>query len=125
MVKHKKNTSNPPGPDMPDPMDKSAFLMAFQEALLDDTIQQGMWRLIESQMDRLADRVVLKLDARIKHLTDQIKQKDMRIAKLEADVEELRFCQDDHEQYWGRVSLMFFRIEETTGEDTDDLIIKF
>lgn len=116
-------------PEVPHPaadkMDTTAFLLAFQEALRDPTILQSLATIVVSRIDDLADKVALKLDARLQSMDKQIKAKDQRIMALEKDVTELRDLVDAQEQYSRRESLRLFGIPETTGENTNALVMNF
>lgn len=64
-------------------MDQTAFLLAFQAALKDNIVMQSLSTIFMSKLDELADKVAIKLDARLKSMDAEMKSKDTRITNLE------------------------------------------
>ena len=104
--------------------DEEAFKLTLIEALKDKAVSQALSAAILTHMDAIADMVSLRIDARLKSLTETIKERDNRITALESTVHDLQVKLDDQEQYSRRESLRVDGIAERENESTDQLILE-
>lgn len=104
--------------------DGDAFKLALIEAYKDTAVCDALSAAVLKHIEVMADKVTLRIDARLKALTDQIKEKDARIDTLEASVRDLQVKLDDQEQYSRREALRVDGIPEVNNESTDALILE-
>ena len=104
-------------------MDSDTFKLMVIDAMKDESVCNALARATEQQMEKMADKVLERLDARLKSYQEELNSKEKRISDLEEKVSSLEGLLDDQEQYSRRESLRFSGIAESPHECTDDLIL--
>ena len=74
-------------------------------------------------LERIADKMCERLDAKVKIMTEQLKVRDQKIQALENTVNTLQLKIDDQEQYSRREVLRITGKPETENENTDQLVM--
>ena len=108
-----------------DARDIDAFRLDIIEAFKDPSVAEQMAAAFAPHLERIADKMCERLDAKVKIMTQQLQARDQKIQSLENTVNILQLKIDDQEQYSRRESLRISGIPETTNENTDQLVMTF
>jgi hypothetical protein len=93
------------------------FKLYLIEALKDPTVSTQLKCILQPDLDDLTDRVVAKLDRRLKQLNEEVAKRDDEILQLKAEINLLKSKADDVEQYSRRTSVRFVGIKEPKTND--------
>lgn len=104
--------------------DNSQTVLSLIEALKDPSVVDRLKKSIGMDTDTIADRVLERIDERLKRMEVSITAKDKKIEALEAKVEELEKKMDDAEQYSRRTSVRIAGIPEGNTETNDEVRAK-
>ena len=108
-----------------DVRDIDAFRLDIIEAFKDPSVAEQMAAAFAPHLERIADKMCERLDAKVKVMTQQLQARDHKIQSLENTVNILQLKIDDQEQYSRRESLRISGIPETASENTDQLVMTF
>ena len=108
---------------LPVPMDSNAFALCLMEALQSPDVVSSFSLALKPTLDAIVDRIDAKMNARLKELQEELKEKDDTILKLSERVEELEGRIDDQEQYSRRTSVRLSGIPEDEKEDVQHKVM--
>ena len=106
-----------------DARDIDAFRLDIIEAFKDPSVAEQMAAAFAPHLERIADKMCERLDAKVKIMTQQLQARDQKIQSLENTVNILQLKIDDQEQYSRRESLRISGIPEMASENTDQIVM--